>query len=161
MKFSRSIALLALVTTVSLARGVHGAEAVATVRHAVQTDESGVAIHGYDPVAYFTEGRAVAGSARHQLRWQGAIYQFASDANRAAFQQEPERYAPQYGGFCAWGVAAQDDLFDIDPTAWRIVDEKLYLNYDASVQRTWLGDVAGFIWSADQRWPTLRTATNK
>jgi len=115
----------------------------------------GLALQGYDVVAYFTDGRPVRGSASYVHRWQNAEWRFASAAHRDAFAADPERYAPQYGGFCAYGVA-QGYRVDIDPTAWRIVDGRLYLNYNHSVNRTWAQDIPGYVRTADQNWPRLR-----
>jgi len=115
---------------------------------------SPVAIAGADPVAYFTEGRFVEGDEVHALEWQGATWHFASAANRDAFRAEPERYAPQYGGYCAYAVA-HGDTASIDPEAWAIVDGKLYLNYSRSIQKNWQVDRAAFIERADANWPRL------
>ena len=94
----------------------------------VHTDLYGVAIQGYDTVAYFTEGKATRGDSRYQLTWRDAKWRFASAAHRDLFQADPERYLPQYGGFCA-GYLAADGIADVDPEAWVIVDGKLYLNW--------------------------------
>src|SRR5512135_2769630 len=88
----------------------------------------GVAIRGYDPVAYFTESKPVEGSKQFTFEWQGATWRFASAANRDLFAKTPEKYAPQYGGYCAYAVS-QGHTATIDPQRWRIVDGKLYLNY--------------------------------
>ncbi len=117
---------------------------------------SGVAIKGYDPVAYFTEGQAVKGSSRFEHKWMGAKWRFASTASREAFAANPQKFAPQYGGYCAWAVA-QGSTADVDPHAWRIVDGKLYLNLSKSVQARWLQDVPGNIAKADANWPPIRT----
>jgi len=116
--------------------------------------EDGVAIDGTDPVAYFTEGRPVAGRAEHALMWRGAEWRFASEANRAAFEADPERYAPQYGGWCAWAVAEGYTASTV-PEAWAIVDGRLYLNYSRGIQRRWERDVPGNISRADGNWPRL------
>ena len=89
-----------------------------------------VAIKGYDTVAYFTENRAVEGSARYSQRWLGADWHFASAENRDLFKEDPVKYAPQYGGHCADGVSLGTITTNIDPKAWRIIEGKLYLNYD-------------------------------
>ena len=89
-----------------------------------------VAIKGYDTVAYFTENRAVEGSAEYSTRWLGATWYFASAENRDLFVKEPVKYAPQYGGHCADGVSFGTITTNIDPKAWRIIEGKLYLNYD-------------------------------
>jgi hypothetical protein len=117
--------------------------------------DSGVALKGTDVVAYFAEGRVVEGSAQFAHRWQEAEWRFASAANRDAFAREPEKYAPQYGGFCAWGMA-QGYRAPIDPAAFRVIDGKLYLNYSRSVQGTWLKDVPGNVAKADGNWAKLR-----
>ena len=114
----------------------------------------GFAIQGFDPVAYFTEGRPRRGAVTHAYEWQGARWLFVSEANRARFAAEPARYAPIYGGFCAYGVASGYKVA-IDPNAWAIVDGRLYLNYSMSVQRSWQADVPGFIAKADAAWPGL------
>ena len=114
----------------------------------------GVAIHGYDPVAYFTEGKPRKGQREHAVERAGARWLFASAENKARFEKEPERYLPAYGGYCAYGVA-QGYLVKIDPDAWRIVDGKLYLNYDRATARTWLKDVPGYIAAANTKWPGL------
>jgi hypothetical protein len=114
----------------------------------------GVAIDGYDPVAYFTEGRPVEGSSEHALEWMGATWRFASVGNRARFAADPERFAPRYGGYCAWAVS-QGRTADVDPEAWSIVDGRLYLNYSLDVQATWEADRASHIRQADENWPKL------
>ena len=115
----------------------------------------GVAIEGVDPVAYFTEGKPVAGSKAHSLDWNGATWRFASAENLEAFRAEPARYAPQFGGFCAWAVS-QGYTAPIDPEAWDIVDGKLYLNYSKGVQARWKQDKPGNIAKAEANWPTVR-----
>jgi YHS domain-containing protein len=114
----------------------------------------GTAIDGTDPVAYFTEGRPVEGSSDFTYEWNGATWRFASAENRDTFAAEPEKYAPQYGGYCAWAVA-QGYTASTDPEAWKIVDGKLYLNYDKGVQAKWEADIPGFIKSADGNWPKV------
>ncbi|WP_457584256.1 YHS domain-containing (seleno)protein [Ensifer canadensis] len=89
-----------------------------------------VAIKGYDPVAYFTESKALEGSPQFSYRWLGANWQFASAENRELFIREPTRYAPQYGGYCADGVSFGTVTTNIDPKAWRIIEGKLFLSYD-------------------------------
>ncbi|WP_425484133.1 YHS domain-containing (seleno)protein [Allomesorhizobium camelthorni] len=89
-----------------------------------------VAIRGYDPVAYFTENKAVEGTERFSHHWLGATWHFASAKNRDLFVRDPLKYTPQYGGYCADGVSLGTITTNIDPKAWRIIDGKLYLNYD-------------------------------
>ena len=116
--------------------------------------EQGVAIRGYDPVAYFADGRPVPGRPEIAYTWNGAAWHFASAANRDRFAAEPARYAPAYGGHCAW-AAAEGYLAPIDPQAWKIVDGRLFLNYDRSVQRRWERDIPGNISRGDRNWPRL------
>lgn len=116
--------------------------------------ENGIAVRGTDVVAYVTEGRPVAGSAAFSHAWGGATWRFATAAHRDLFAADPERFAPAYGGFCAWAVA-QGYTAPIDPRAWRIVDGRLFLNYSASVQRQWERDIPGHIARADANWPRL------
>ena len=118
----------------------------------------GKAIRGYDPVAYFTEGKPVKGKPLFTHDYDGATWQFASEANRDAFAADPARYAPQYGGYCAWAVS-QGYTASVDPDAWKIVDGKLYLNYSRSVQRRWERDIPGHIAKADTNWPGIKSGS--
>ena len=118
-------------------------------------DRSGVAVEGTDVVAYFTEGKATSGSAAFTHDWQGATWQFASAEHRDLFAANPERYAPQYGGYCAFAVA-HGSRAGIDPEAWSIVDDKLYLNLSPGIQRRWNAKRDHFIERADANWPGLR-----
>ena len=117
--------------------------------------ENGLAVKGYDPVAYFTAGKPVRGSEGFSVQHEGATYRFASQANLDAFRADPQRYLPQYGGYCAWAVA-QGYKAPIIPEAWAVVDGKLYLNASRGVQRRWQRDIPGFIAQANQNWPNLR-----
>lgn len=114
----------------------------------------GTAVDGYDVVAYFQDGRAVEGTREYAYEWEGATWRFASAEHRDLFAASPGRYAPQYGGFCAYAVS-QGTTADIDPEAWKIVDGKLYLNLSRSIQEIWLRDIPGYISLADQNWPQL------
>lgn len=116
--------------------------------------EDGIAIRGADPVAYFTNKAAVQGSSEFTHNWNGVTWQFASAQNRETFAANPQAYAPQYGGFCAWAVS-QGKKAPIDPQAWKIVDGKLYLNYNSDIQTKWSKDIPGHIAKADQNWPAL------
>ncbi len=126
----------------------------------VNTNTNGLAIHGYDPVAYFTAGAPTKGQASFSTTWNGATYHFASAANRDAFLAKPDAYAPQYGGYCAMGIAG-GAKFDVDPDAWRVENGKLYLNKDKRTQTMWLRDVPGNIVKADARWPGVVAASRK
>jgi hypothetical protein len=117
---------------------------------------SSLAVGGYDPVAYFTKGQPVEGKKEFQTRWMDAEWRFASAENRDLFVAAPEKYAPQYGGYCAWAVA-QGYTASGDPQRWKVVGGKLYLNYDDEVQRKWEKDIPGFIASADRNWPAVLT----
>ena len=121
-------------------------------------EKDGAAIKGYDPVAYFTENRAVAGLPAYKAEYKGSVFQFASQANRDAFAADPARYAPQYDGFCAFGTASGYKAA-IDPAAFTIVGGKLYLNYNADIKKKWSGDIPGFISKADKNWPEVSTKT--
>jgi YHS domain-containing protein len=115
---------------------------------------SSLAVSGYDPVAYFTDGKPVEGSSDYEYEWKGATWRFASAANLAAFKMDPEKYAPQYGGYCAWAVS-QGYTASADPDVWRIVDGKLYLNYSKDIQQKWEKDIPGNISKADTNWPKV------
>ncbi|HEV7228142.1 YHS domain-containing (seleno)protein [Brevundimonas sp.] len=129
----------------------------ASVSHpAVHQSDDGLAIGGYDPVAYFDEGRPVVGSAAHQLEWNGATWRFASAAHLAVFRADPAAYAPQFGGYCAW-AASQGYIAPGDPQVWRIVDGRLYLNFNARAQALWEDDVPGAIARGQANWPRILT----
>lgn len=112
----------------------------------------GVAMEGYDPVAYFTAGRPIEGRKEFTVKWMEATWRFSSAENKALFEQDPAKYAPQYGGYCAWAVA-QGHTAGIDPQAWKIVEGKLYLNYNLEIQKKWEADIPGNIKKADANWP--------
>ncbi|MEZ5856428.1 MAG: YHS domain-containing (seleno)protein [Hyphomicrobiaceae bacterium] len=114
----------------------------------------GVAVGGYDPVAYFTEKRAVKGNPAVAFDYDGAKWFFASEANREAFKAAPEKYAPQYGGYCAWAVS-QGYTAKGDPDAWTVHDGKLYLNYNASVRRDWSKNIPDNVAKGDANWPKV------
>ena len=115
---------------------------------------AGTAILGYDSVAYFTDAKPIKGSDSFVTTWMGAKWKFASQAHLELFKAAPERYAPQYGGYCAYGVAV-DNLVSIEPDRFTIIDGKLYLNYDSDVQQKWLKNPSGFIKTADSKFQTL------
>ncbi len=121
----------------------------------INTDATGVVIRGYDPVAYFTEGRPVPGNADFSAEYEGGKYLFATAEHRDMFKANPEKYVPQYGGFCAYGVAIAKK-FDIDPSSWRIVDGKLYFNLNPVILQKWSADTKGYIHKSEQNWPKIR-----
>lgn len=130
------------------------AAGVAPEQPAVYADRAG-AIRGYDPVAYFTDSEAVRGDRRFRHRWREADWFFASAEHRDLFAADPARYAPQYGGYCAYAMS-RGDYVSSDPDAWSIRDGRLYLNYSKRVRRTWLKEPEGYIERADGHWRRLR-----
>ncbi len=116
--------------------------------------QRGIAIKGTDTVAYFTEGKAVKGDQKYSYQWGNTTWWFKNETNRDLFAQNPKQYAPQFGGFCAWAVS-RNYTAPINPQAWTIVDGKLYLNYNKSVQKTWAQDIQGNIIKGHRNWPNL------
>jgi YHS domain-containing protein len=112
------------------------------------------AIDGYDTVAYFTQGKPVEGNKKYQTTWREADWRFASQENLDLFKQNPEMYAAQYGGYCAWAMAGGKTA-GIDPDAWHIEDGKLYLNYNKNVQKEWFTTMEADIISADRNYPEI------
>ena len=115
----------------------------------------GAAIGGYDPVAYFSQSAPVLGDPAHSTTWKGAEWRFANAENKAAFEADPEAYAPQYGGFCAY-AASKNAIAPTSPDAWTVHEGKLYLNYSTDVRSVWRQDIPGNIALADANWPGLR-----
>lgn len=114
----------------------------------------GIAINGYDTVAYFTEKKPVKGSDAYTYNWNGGSWKFASQANLELFKAAPEKYAPQYGGYCAYGVS-KGYLVSVEPEQFSIIDSKLYLNYDAGVQKKWQQDPLGYNKTAESKFADL------
>ncbi len=112
------------------------------------------AIKGYDPVAYFKENKPVKGLQEYALEWEEVTWYFANQDNLDLFKSDPEKYAPQYGGYCAYSVA-KGYTAKIDPAAWKIVDGKLYLNYNESVKKNWEVYQEKYIEKAEENWRTL------
>lgn len=119
-------------------------------------NEDGIVIEGYDPVAYFLDQKAVKGKNSISFDFMGATYLFASDENRQTFVASPEAYAPAYGGWCSYGVRV-GKKFKIDPNAWKIVDNRLFLQLDQGTQKVWLKDQQKNIEIADRLWPNLKS----
>lgn len=115
---------------------------------------SSSAIKGYDTVAYFTEEKAVEGNKKYQYEWKGAKWLFSSQKNLDLFTASPAKYAPQYGGWCAYAVS-QNTTASIEPDQFTIVDGKLYLNYDRKINKKWLGNKEQYIVDADNYWPKI------
>lgn len=114
----------------------------------------GVAINGYDVVAYHTQEKPVEGSKDHCYSWSGVDWHFSSAENRSLFAGNPQKYAPQYNGFCAFAVA-HGQTAKTEPDSFSIVNGKLYLNYDQNIKKRWEGDKDNFIVAADKNWPEL------
>jgi YHS domain-containing protein len=122
-------------------------------------EAGGLAIRGYDPVAYFSDNKPAQGSSKFTALYKGSLFRFSSAANRDAFAANAERYAPQYEGFCAY-AAAQGSKAAVDPTAFTIVNNKLYLNFNQSTQALWRKNAQGNIAKADRNWPEVRLKPN-
>jgi YHS domain-containing protein len=160
--FTGALAALALSSGISF--GASWAQTAASPQHPILVAQStsqpqieyfadkGIAIRGTDPVAYFRQGKPIQGSAEFAHDWQGVTWHFSSAENRDLFARDPEKFAPQYGGFCAYAVS-QGYTAPIDPDAWKIIDGKLYLNFDKKVQKLWEQDIPGFISKANANWP--------
>jgi YHS domain-containing protein len=119
--------------------------------------ENGIAVDGTDVVAYFTQSEPVAGDANITHDYMDATWRFSSEENRATFAADPEKYAPQYGGYCAYAVSEGYTASTV-PEAWSIVDDKLYLNFSRRIRRRWEGDIPGRIAAADANWPSVLSA---
>lgn len=149
-----------MLTRRTLIAALASAPAIAALTNAARAAEpeifntDGVAINGYDAVAYFTQSAPIEGSAEHELDWNGATWRFSSAENKTAFEVDPAAYAPQYGGYCAYAVS-KGGTATTSPDAWRVVDGKLYLNYNRTVQGIWSEDIPGHISKADANWPAV------
>lgn len=143
---SRRFLLISALATIAATPALAGQSAI--------FQSSGSAASGYDVVAYFTESRPIDGSDAYTAGYEGATWRFSSAANRDLFVADPAKYAPQYGGYCAYAVALGSTATTV-PEAWKIVDGKLYLNYSTGVQRRWESEQSGYIASADSNWPSV------
>ena len=139
-----SVTVLALVVAL-LASGARASDPV-------NKDSQGLALGGYDAVAYFTEDEPVAGGREFETEWSGTKWRFSSAENKDTFLEAPEKHAPQYGGYCAYAVS-KGGTANGDPTVWRMVGGKLYLNLNRGVQQLWVKDIPGNIAKADKNWP--------
>ena len=151
---SRRFVLLLGSAALFASAAVFAALPINTLKGGLLGGRSDTAILGYDTVAYFTDGKPVKGQDTLATEWMGAKWKFASQAHLDLFKASPEKYAPQYGGYCAYGVS-QDHLVSIEPDKFKVVAGKLYLNYDAEVQATWNKDTAGYIKQADGKFAAL------
>lgn len=145
--FRPAKAMLAIATVLISVSAIAGVE--------TGTDKNDVILAGHDAVAYFTENRPVEGSAEFTAVHEGAIYRFASAKNRDTFTENPAKYAPAYGGYCALGTSF-GKKFQVDGKAFRVVDGQLYVNKNLDVYATWKKDIPGNIAKADVRWPQIR-----
>lgn len=127
---------------------------VETTRYPAYYTENGTALDGQDVVAYFTQSDLIQGNTQYSYQWKGANWLFSSAANRDLFAKNPDKYAPQYGGYCA-KAAAGNVLATTVPTAWQVRDGKLYLNYSADAQKEWKQDTATKIAKANANWPRI------
>ena len=139
-KFLGALIMLAAVST------------IATAKDLVNVDRSGVAIQGYDPVAFFTDNRPVKGNAQFQSEYRGAKYYFASSEHKATFDIEPAKYEPQFGGYCAYGVT-HSTRAPIKIEAWQIVNGRLLMQYDLDIKNKFNQDQQGMLKKADENWP--------
>jgi YHS domain-containing protein len=115
------------------------------------------ALRGYDPVAYFKTGVAVKGKKEFSLKQNKATWYFSSAENLAAFKSSPNKFTPQYGGYCAYGASdGEGHKAPTQPDAWKIIDGKLYFNYNKNVQSMWLKDTTNLIRRADANWPKIK-----
>lgn len=117
---------------------------------------STVGVQGYDLVSYHSEAGPTKGNGNHLSTHNGVNYLFANKGNKEKFDKNPEQYLPAYGGWCAYGVSV-GKKFVADPTVWKVVDGKLYLNLDTKIQKIWNKDVSGNITKADVKWTTIET----
>ena len=145
---------LMLIALVAMSFSALAAKPVNTLKNSFFASQTDTAINGYDSVAYFTQKAAIKGLDANTFEYKGAKWKFSSQANLELFKSNPEKYAPQYGGYCAYGVAT-DSLVKVDPDQFTIHEGKLYLNYDASVQKDWLKDIPGYIKKADAKFQSL------
>ena len=140
-----------MIIVAAMAAACSTAEAVA-----LNTDDTGLSLRGYDAVAYFAVNNAVKGDAKYSYVWNGATWLFSSEENMNKFKADPEAYAPEFGGYCAYAVS-EGYTADADPEAWKIVDGKLYLNYNRDVQKTWEKNEAERIVNGKKNWQQLKT----
>lgn len=150
-----TLSLAKLPFTISTLFLLLGLPAISAAVEPVYTGfRSQYAIQGYDTVAYFTQNQAVQGEPEFQSEWQGTVWLFSNAEHKALFDADPEAYAPQYGGYCAYAMA-DGKAVRVDPTAFSVVDGKLYLNFSQRIQSRWEANTSTFIERANPHWMTL------
>ena len=127
---------------------------IAAAKELLNLNPEGVAIQGYDPVGFFTDNRPVKGNSQFQSDYHGAKYYFASAEHKAAFDKEPAKYEPQFGGYCAYG-ASRGNKAPVKIEAWQIVNRRLLMQYDLDIKSNFNKDQQGNLRRADQNWPGL------
>ncbi len=153
--FSRRTALASLVLGLSLSSLATPLLAQSRTGGSPNSMYAGTGLKGYDPVAYFTDGKPIKGVESISATNAGLTWHFADAAHKAAFEKEPAKYLPQYGGFCSWGVA-QGKLFDVDPVnGWVITDGKLYVNFNSDILKLFKAEQTALVAKAEQNWPKL------
>jgi len=156
MKFFSKVSLLSLLA-LPLAVPAQADDEV-NVSTGATLSGPGLAVHGYDVVAYFTTGAPTLGSDKLAVAHNGGTYRFATQADLDAFKADPAKYEPTFGGFCAYGVAL-GKKFDGDPRFWKIVDGKLYLNLNGDIAAEWSKDIAGNLVKAGGNWPRISSVS--
>jgi YHS domain-containing protein len=149
-----SLVLAAAVVSFGIVGGIASSIVEAKTPPVYSTGKEQLALKGYDPVGYFVAGKPVKGDAQYKVTHNGATWYFSSASNRDLFAAEPAKYAPQYGGYCAWAVS-EGYTAPADPNVWKIVGNKLYVNYNAAVGNNWERDTARNISRADKNWPKV------
>ncbi len=155
-----SLMLLRQICAICVLALFAAAAAAADSPIAAVNTEGGLAVKGYDPVSYFTTGKPTPGLAQFSTTYKGATYRFSSAENRARFIATPEKFVPEYGGYCAYAISL-NKVADIDPDEWAIVDDKLYLNNGFLAQSLWSLDKSGNIKRGDQNWPLVPKLGNQ
>jgi len=156
----KSIAMTGMLAVIAITAGIIlgnpdvGSAAQPGAQQPVFT-ENGVAIRGTDPVAYFTEAQPIEGKPEFQTDYHGVTWHFASVENRDAFIADPQKYSPAYGGYCAYAFSLGTYKVETDPSAWSIVDGRLYLNKTPVVKTIWETDIPRNIEKAESNWATL------
>lgn len=136
---------------------MYGTTNAATAQQSEIYSKDGIAINGYDPVAYFSGTGPVKGNESFSVEWKGVKWLFANKTNAGLFKEMPEKYAPQYGGYCAYGCS-RGYKAKTSPDAWTILNGKLYLNYDTGIRARWEKDRDNYILKADANWPGIRNS---